>query len=86
MVFLAKKLLKVTKSELDGLTYYSLQIWPRTPHQNINIKRWDSVHYKTLRLVENDWKRRRKKRAKLDKQRRAKPSLWGKYATRNFVM
>jgi len=43
-----------------------------------DIRKLNSVHYKTLRIIENDWKKK-KKRAKLDKLGWAKPSLWAKY-------
>jgi len=88
--FLRKRLqkrefLKATTSQFYGLLYYGSQVW-LGPHTKISdVRRLNSVHYKTLRVVENDWKKK-KKRADLDKLGRAKPSLWGKYATGNLVL
>jgi len=42
-------------------------------------------HYRVLRVVENDWKKK-KKRSQLDSIGRARPSLWAKYAMGNFVI
>jgi len=80
-----KEFLKATTSQFYGLLYYGSQVW-LGPHTKISdVRRLNSVHYKTLRVVENDWKKK-KKRADLDKLGRAKPSLWGKYATGNLVI
>jgi len=50
-----------------------------------SIRKLNSVHYRVLRVVENDWKKK-KKRSQLDTIGRARPSLWAKYALGNFVI
>jgi len=50
-----------------------------------DIRKLNLVHYKTLRIIEYDWKKK-KMRADLDKLGRAKPSLWAKYANGNLVL
>jgi len=60
-------------------------VWLGSHTKIADIRKLNSVHYKLLRIVENDWKKR-KRRSDLDKIGRAKPSLWAKYATSNLVL
>jgi len=88
--FLRKRLskrsfLKATTSQFYGLLYYGSQVWLGSHTKVADIRRLNSVHYKLLRIVENDWKKR-KRREDLDKIGRAKPSLWAKYSTANLVL
>jgi len=88
--FLRKRLskrsfLKATISQFYGLLYYGSQVWLGSHTKVADIRRLNSVHYKLLRIVENDWKKS-KRRADLDKIGRAKPSLWAKYSTANLVL
>jgi len=74
-----KSFLKATTSQFYGLLYYC-------SHTKVSqIRRLNSVHYKLLRIVQNDSKKR-KSRSDLDKIGRSKPSLWAKYATANLVL
>jgi len=77
--------MKATTGQFYGLLYYGSQVW-LGPHTKVaDIRKLNSVHYKTLRIVETDWKKK-KKRSELDKLGRAKPSLWAKYSTGNLVL
>jgi len=55
-----KSFLKATTSQFYGLLYYGSQVWLGSHTKISDIRRLNSVHYKTLRIVENDWKKRRK--------------------------
>jgi len=88
--FLRKRLtedqfMKATTSQFYGLFYYGSQVWlgHHTPKKLIH--QLDRVHYKVLRIVKNDWKRKIS-RNKLDKIGRAKPSSWADYSTASLVI
>jgi len=88
--FLRKRLskqqfLNAVTSQYYGLLYYGCQVWLGQHTRSSNIRKLNSVHYRVLRVVENDWKKK-KKRSDLDSIGRARPSLWGKYATGNLVI
>jgi len=88
--FLRKRLskrsfLEATMSQFYSLLYYGSQVWLGSHTKVADIRKLNSVHYKLLRIVENDWKKR-KRREDLDKIGRAKPSLWAKYSTANLVL
>jgi len=88
--FLRKRLkkhqfLNAVTSQFYGLMYYGCQVWLGPHTKASSIRKLNAVHYRLLRLVENDWKKK-KKRCDLDRIGRARPSLWGKYATGNLVI
>jgi hypothetical protein len=51
----------------------------------IDLGKLNSMHYKLLRIASRDW-RNKIRRVELDKLGRAKPSLWGKYATASLAI
>jgi len=88
--FLRKKLtkqqfLKATTSQFFGLMYYGCQVWLGEHTRISQVKRLNSLHYKLLRIAENDW-RREMSRRELDNIGRARPFTWSKYATASLVI
>jgi len=88
--FLRKKLtkqqfLKATMSQFFGLMYYGCQVWLGEHTRMSQVKRLNSLHYKLLRIAENDW-RREMSRRELDNIGRARPFTWSKYATASLVI
>jgi len=61
-----KQFLKPTTSQFYGLLYFGSQVGLGPHTKMADIRKLNSVHYITLRIVENDWKKK-KKRAELDK-------------------
>jgi len=80
-----KQFLNAVTSQFYGLMYYGCQVWLGPHTKASSIGKLNAVHYRLLCLVENDWKKK-KKRCELDMIGRARPSLWGKYATGNLVI
>jgi len=80
-----KPLLNAVNSQFYGLLYYGCQVWLGQHTRSFNVRKLNSGHYRVLRIVKNDWKKK-KKRSDLDSIGRARPSLWGKYATGNLVI
>jgi hypothetical protein len=77
--------LKVLTSQYYGTCYYACQAWLGPHTRKMDLRKLNSMHYKLLRISEYDWKNKIK-RDELDKIGRARPSLWGKYATISMVI
>jgi len=88
--FLRKRLsktqfLNATTSQFYGTLYYGCQVWLGYHTRMSLIRKLNSIHYKVLRIVEHDWKKK-KKRHELDKIGRAKPTKWMSYSTGTLVI
>jgi len=79
-----KQFINATTSQFYGTPYYRCQVWLGYHTRMSAIRKLNSIHYKVLRIVENDWKKK-KKRAELDLIGRAKPTKWMSYATGTLV-
>jgi len=80
-----KHFINAVTSQFYGLLYYGCQVWLGPHTRASSIRKLNSIHYRLLRVVEQDWKKK-KKRIELDQIGRVRPSTWGKYATGNLVI
>ncbi|NBR26721.1 MAG: hypothetical protein EBU08_23690, partial [Micrococcales bacterium] len=80
-----EQFIQVMTSQYYGMTYYGCQAWLGSHTRKMDLKKLDSLHYKMLRIVKKDYKRKIG-RHELDTIGRARPTLWGKYSTANLVL
>ena len=79
------KFMKVITSQYYGLCYYGSQVWLGSHTRRMDLKKLDSMHYRILRIVKQDYKRNIG-RMDLDLIGRARPALWSKYFTVNLTI
>jgi hypothetical protein len=80
-----KELLQLVTSQYFSIIYYCSPVWIGCLDAN-TWKRINSAHYRAIRVVTRDFKRRRKRRD-LDKEtQRATPCEWARYAIASTVI
>jgi hypothetical protein len=79
------QLIKVMTSQYYGTGYYACQAWLGPHTRKSDLKKLEGMHYKLLRVAVRDWKNKVSK-TRLDEIGRARPSIWGNYATASITI
>jgi len=79
-----EQFIKVMTCQFYSTVYYGCEVWLQNNTFN-DLRRLNALHYRSLRIVAKDYKRRMH-RADLDEIGRARPSTWSKYMVASRVI